>query len=106
LQGIQRDPERKLERWFYTDWLQSSWFQAMARKRGQREEALGEDSSGTLIQGVDESSESDLPSDFPSGNLLQPSFATPNPRFWSLDNPLVATAILISMVILLSLTIS
>ncbi|KAG2425661.1 hypothetical protein HXX76_013504 [Chlamydomonas incerta] len=99
LEAPQATQERKLERWFYTDWLQ---------QREKRRQRLGKPAAPAAASA---SSASASPSGNPNpedpyirenapynDDLLRPTVDTPTPRFLSLDNPLVATAALLTAV--------
>jgi hypothetical protein len=74
---------RRLERWFYTDWL---------RQREERRQRLqGKQSSAAA------NDEYDALPDASEGDLLKPAAETLTPRFLSLDNPIVATAALLAL---------
>ncbi|GAX82054.1 hypothetical protein CEUSTIGMA_g9482.t1 [Chlamydomonas eustigma] len=106
LKEVKSDPDRKLEQWFYTDWLRSSWFQAKMAREVQTEstaaniiiEATATDSSSSTSTSKDLSED-----EKPNPNLLQPTFETPTPSFWSLDNPIVAAMALISAGVVFSM---
>ena len=84
-QEVNNDPQRSLERWFYTDWLQSKWFKAKTAAGLKRTEGIpSSEGADGLLEGP------------PSDNLLKPTYETPTPSFWSLDNPIVAAAALIA----------
>ena len=84
-----QDAARAPERWFYSDWLKAGWFvKASARRAAASTPA---DAAAP-----------------PAPNAQQaevPAYTDTQPRFWSLDNPIVATgAALGSMVLLAALT--
>jgi len=110
LAEVNEDPERKLEQWFYTDWLRSSWFQARFGKRARAARSAADaaetsrvasrSSVGKPAEGGADTQLQGQPADDPlSGpanqDLLKPSYETPTPSFFSLDNPIVATAVLL-----------
>jgi len=106
LQEVQSDPGRKLEQWFYTDWLRSSWFQAMMARDDRRKPVSdATQNSQPPSTGSSTGSHNDVAvaeDEKANPNLLQPSFETPTPSFWSLDNPIVAAMVLISAGVALS----
>lgn len=101
----------RLERWFYTDWLQ---------QREKRRQRLGKPAASAAAAGSAASPAAASPTATPadasdggapspedpytgehvpySDDLLRPTVETPTPRFLSLDNPLVATAALLTLV--------
>lgn len=82
--------ERGLERWFYTEWLQT--------RQKKRQQAAG-GSTGTQAEAGEAggSKPAEGTTAQPSDNLLRPTVETPTPAFLSLDNPIVATAALIAL---------
>ena len=121
MQEVKGDPSRGMERWFYSDWLRSSWFQAQwtRQQRGAvqplpeepprsgealeepRQSEAGE--TAALLSSTAGRGEAEDPLDAPANrNLLQPSYDTPTPRFWSMDNPIVAAMTLIAALGLVS----
>lgn len=89
---------RQAERWFYTDWLNQ-----LSKRRALN--AWGNAGSPTAGSG----SSSGVPPLAPSSldgpadeNLLRPSYETPTPRFFSLDNPLIAAGAFIGGAVLLA----
>ncbi|KAG1665042.1 hypothetical protein FOA52_003218 [Chlamydomonas sp. UWO 241] len=118
-------PDRKLEQWFYTDWTRAPWFKAQAQARARAQQAADVsqpasevDASASANDAGASASEAstsactsvatgssgstephdraDLLSRPPSEDLLRPSYETPTPSFWSLDNPIVAAGALIA----------
>ena len=89
-----QDASRAAERWFYSDWLNASWFVKASAKRKARDVAA--DASAA-------SADAAAP---PTPDAQEePAYTDSQPRFWSLDNPLVATgAALGAMVLLATLT--
>ncbi len=81
---------RRLERWFYTDWL---------RQREERRRRRQEEQQPTA-QPADDPYGGAPPPEEP--NLLRPTASTPTPRFLSLDNPIVATGALLLLAALAS----
>ena len=86
-----QDPSRAAERWFYSDWLKSGWFVKASAKRQTAAASTPADAAAP-----------------PAPDGQQPEetgYTDTQPRFWSLDNPIVATgAALGSMVLLAALT--
>ncbi|GIL62859.1 hypothetical protein Vafri_17077 [Volvox africanus] len=95
---------RGLERWFYTDWLRQR--EERRRQRDQQRTPTAEDSSNTTAEDSSNTTAAGDPyvsSTQPEDpNLLRPPVSTPTPRFLSLDNPIVATAVLLALAALLS----
>ncbi|GLC41953.1 hypothetical protein PLESTF_000104100 [Pleodorina starrii] len=85
--------ERRLEVWFYSDWLRQR--QERRERRQQRQQPGGGADGGDApaASGTAEDPYDTTQPDDP--NLLRPSALTPAPRFLSLDNPIVATAALL-----------
>ena len=83
--------QRQLEKWFYTDWL---------RKREDRR-ARGRAQNGDLLGAASSAAFSEVASGAASEDEVDPGGA--EPAFLSLDNPLVATAVLLATVGLFSL---
>lgn len=115
LEELEGDKGRRLERWFYSDWLQQR-----AKRRQQRAQASAAAEAPTANQAAEgqqgsygaQSSQaadapsrraeegSSAPSPAPQSKqslLRPPSDATPTPRFASMDNPLVAAAALLAL---------
>jgi hypothetical protein len=93
-----QDASRAAERWFYSDWLSASWFVKASAKRKARDVAAGASAA---------SADAAVPADAasPPGVQEEPAYTDSQPRFWSLDNPLVATgAALGAMVLLATIT--
>jgi len=82
--------QRQLEKWFYTDWLRKREGRRM-RRRAQNGDVLDAASSAA----------SEVASRAASEDEVDPGGA--EPAFLSLDNPLVATAVLLATVGLFSL---
>lgn len=83
-QEVNADPERRAEQWFYANWLRSSWFKALSTRAKQVGSQPG--ASETVS-----AEEQQLLSAKANPNLFEPSFRTPTPNFFSLDNPILAT---------------
>lgn len=103
LVGLQQDPSsKKVERWFYTDYLrQLERRQELARGAAAKRAAAGSNATTVLQQQelVEEQQ--------PASNLQQepPQAAVDadkQPSFWSLDNPILATAALLGAIALVS----
>lgn len=77
--GSPSTEDRSIERWFYTDYMKQPWF-----KTPKQVEQTPEDVSSDRGRGVEGWRE-----------LLKPTISTPTPKFWSLDNPIVASLALI-----------
>jgi hypothetical protein len=85
--------------WFYSDWLNASWFVKASAKRKARDVAAGASASAASVP-LDAAAPPT-----PDAQEAEPAYTDSQPRFWSLDNPLVATgAALGGMVLLASLT--
>ncbi|PNH06813.1 hypothetical protein TSOC_006796 [Tetrabaena socialis] len=97
--------QRRLERWFYSDWLRQREARQQ-RLRQQRGGAAAPAAGAERLEGAQTEPEPDvyagLEGQRPDDNLLRPTAATPTPRFFSLDNPIVATAALLGVVGLLA----
>jgi hypothetical protein len=122
---LQQDPDKGVERWFYTDWLQQLQrrqqlaAQAAAKRAAASAEAPANAASvsaatndvaaplttqqqatagsGGAADGVASTSEQ------PQQQQQQPSppaepYVDKEPNFWSLDNPLLATAALLAVI--------
>jgi hypothetical protein len=113
LVNLQQNPNKQLERWFYTDWLQQ-----LQRRQGltqsaaaKRTAAAAEASRAADLhvagepeqQQQQQQQQTTLGSDNNSGPNLSSSLQEPQlhagavdddkqPSFWSLDNPILATA--------------
>ena len=83
LDGLADDKERGIEKWFYSEWLNKSWFQAAQRKRAEREAESS--AEGTAGETPDQGEYRDV-----------------QPRFWSLDNPVVFTGALVTGLIVVA----
>ncbi|KAG2496872.1 hypothetical protein HYH03_005272 [Edaphochlamys debaryana] len=101
--------QKKLERWFYTDWLRQRELRQQRRAQtaadsasastSQPQQAQAQAQNGTAGPGPVQDPYDNLPdSAGADDNLLRPTAATPTPRFLSLDNPIVATAALLLLV--------
>ena len=87
-----QDTARAAERWFYSDWLKAGWFvKASAKRKPAAPASTPADAAAPLAPDAQQPAE--------------PAYTDTQPRFWSLDNPIVATgAALGSMVLLAALT--
>ena len=84
-----QDPARAAERWFYSDWLKAGWFVKASAKR-----AAASAPADASAPPAPDAQQAEVP-----------AYTDTQPRFWSLDNPIVATgAALGSMVLLAALT--
>lgn len=131
LTDLQSNPERRVERWFYTDWLQqlSRRQQLSAAAAAKRAAAAAQQASSittaaaadmlpqaTVQQqqqqsaGQPEQQYASQPAPVDSSSQ-QPGPALPGvggdeddtmPSFWSLDNPILATALLLAGITLIS----
>ena len=82
-----QDAARAPERWFYSNWTQADWFVKASARRKARDAAAA-------APPAPDAQQSEVP-----------AYTDTQPRFWSLDNPIVATgAALGSMVLLAALT--
>ena len=68
--------DRSLERWFYSQYLNSSWFKRRMTPLNDSKE----------VKEVKEESWIDL---------LKPTVSSPTPNFWSLDNPILTSLVFI-----------
>ena len=107
LTSIEEDGQgRALERWFYTDWLKV--------RRGLRDRTRREASSSSLPNSSPDDRSTDTPMD-DSSTVMETDEVkverieerssldgTEAPAFLSLDNPLIATAIIIALGVLLA----
>ncbi|KXZ54263.1 hypothetical protein GPECTOR_5g352 [Gonium pectorale] len=105
------EQDRRLERWFYTDWLKR---REDLRQRKQQRGAAAAPSPASAAeapphqQASSEAGGAAAPPDPYDGrqpyneDLLRPSVDTPTPRFFSLDNPIVATGALLLLAGLVS----
>lgn len=107
---------RRLERWFYTDWLQQRQKRRDRLGRSVVAPAAATSTAASTAAGTEQGAGSGAgdtnevpgatadqaylqdPDPRVAGDLLRPTVDTPTPRFLSLDNPLVATALLIASV--------
>lgn len=108
LVGLQQDPSsKKVERWFYTDYLrQLERRQELARGAAAKRAAAGSNAT-TVLQQKQGSPEQLVEEQQPASNLQQepPQTAVDadkQPSFWSLDNPILATAALLGAIALVS----
>jgi hypothetical protein len=130
---IQADESRGLERWFYTDWLQqlSQRQQLAAQAAAKRAAAAASVTAAAQQQPQDASLAASLitaaPPAPPSAGQSSPSLQPPppaaaaggagpsepaeeeednkEPSFWSLDNPILATAAALSAMTLVSVVL-
>jgi hypothetical protein len=121
LQDLQQNPNKPLEQWFYTDWLrQLERRQQMAKAAAAKRATAGSAGPDTnlqqqaAIQGQTEM----LPQQGQRGPVLQNDSAEVSskrediasaeaeddkqPLFWSLDNPILATAAMLTAAALVS----
>ncbi len=99
-----QDDSRAVERWFYADWLNASWFKTANAKQQQRQQREG-DAAGTETTLSPPSADAPQPGVAGEGaGGEQEPYRDVQPNFWSLDNPIVATgALLCGMVALAAL---
>ena len=92
LDEIDSDQSRGVERWFYTNWLQAKWFKAAQKKRRESSAPAASDTAlqeGPALQEV-------ATEELPGGD---DEYKDTQPAFFSLDNPTVFTALLLSVII-------
>lgn len=96
LVGLQQDPSnKKVERWFYTDYLrQLERRQELARGAAAKRAAAG--STATTVE--EQQPASSLQQEPPQAAVD----ADKQPSFWSSDNPILATAALLGAIALVS----
>eukprot|EP00882_Tetradesmus_deserticola_P011446 GHRQ01012109.1.p1 GENE.GHRQ01012109.1~~GHRQ01012109.1.p1 ORF type:complete len:162 (+),score=43.76 GHRQ01012109.1:227-712(+) len=122
---LQQNPDKGVERWFYTDWLQQlQRRQQLEVQAAAKRAASTTESSATTANVVNTATTSDgagptvrQPPSTSSGLAADtapvaaeqqqpPPLAEPyvdtEPSFWSLDNPLLASAVLLAAVAVLS----
>lgn len=80
---LQNDSGRKLERWFYTDWLRQLQSAQKMGAQHRTHDANSAEGKDTISQNQQQSVDK-------------------QPYFWSLDNPILATAAIIGTVVLVS----
>eukprot|EP00239_Pterosperma_sp_CCMP1384_P005976 CAMPEP_0197855932 /NCGR_PEP_ID=MMETSP1438-20131217/27534_1 /TAXON_ID=1461541 /ORGANISM="Pterosperma sp., Strain CCMP1384" /LENGTH=204 /DNA_ID=CAMNT_0043471195 /DNA_START=302 /DNA_END=916 /DNA_ORIENTATION=- len=115
LEQIEGDESRVMERWFYTDWLQQKGRESERRERNKQRgkttkasaSTTTTPSTSTTVEAVSTGSQTQTPappSDSSSGadekEELEPFDETPyvaTPNFFSGDNPILVTAVLISL---------
>ncbi|CAG9460923.1 unnamed protein product [Pedinophyceae sp. YPF-701] len=106
LDDIEGDEERGLERWVYTDWLRQRQERANRRAASQARRAMdaatarSEEVERASLAAENGGAEDEVPEgyttkDAPEESLLKPAYETPMPAFFSLDNPLVTTTLLV-----------
>jgi hypothetical protein len=116
LNELQEDSGRELERWFYTDWLrQLQQRQQMARAAAAKRAAAAAVQPTTLTgsqQQAQQQERQHVPGETtpaqPSSSLQDPQTVGADveddkvPSFWSLDNPILATAAILAAIALVS----
>ncbi|KAI8465379.1 MAG: hypothetical protein J3K34DRAFT_525434 [Monoraphidium minutum] len=96
LEGLQSDPSRRLERWFYTDWLrQLERRQELARSAAAKRAAAAGGGGEQGLPAAQQEQEGAPPGGAAPGEA-ESEWADREPAFWSLDNPLIATAALVA----------
>lgn len=100
LNGLAGDTSRTAERWFYSEWLSSKWFQrGEARRRSAASDAASSAASPSASTAPD--AVPPLPSPPPPPAADEP-YRDVEPAFWSFDNPLVFTFTALSAVVALA----
>lgn len=108
LVGLQQDPSsKKVERWFFTDYLrQLERRQELARGAAAKRAAAA--SPATTVQQLqqhqqpEELVDQQQPASSLQQELPQDVYVDKQPSFWSLDNPVLATAALLGAIVLIS----
>jgi hypothetical protein len=109
LVGLQQDPGgKKVERWFFTDYLrQLERRQELARGAAAKRAAAA--STATTVQQPqqqhqqpEELVEQQQPASSLQQEPPQDVYVDKQPSFWSLDNPILATAALLGAIVLIS----
>ncbi|KIZ00637.1 hypothetical protein MNEG_7326 [Monoraphidium neglectum] len=100
LEEIQNDSDRGLERWFYTDWLrQLERRQEMARNAAAKRAAAlggGAAAGGGGAEGGTDAEQQRQQQQQKQEQQQQEDDGDRQPAFFSLDNPLIATAALVA----------
>lgn len=117
LLDLQANPDKQLERWFYTDWLQKlQRRQQMASAAAAKRAAAAAAASGSAAVQQDQQQQqpatttTEQPQRLEQQQQDQQQEGSPAaevyedkmPSFWSLDNPILATATLIAGAALVS----
>ena len=89
-----QDTARAAERWFYSDWLKAGWFVKASAKRAAAS-ATADAAAPSAPQGQEQP--------VPDAQQAEvPAYTDTQPRFWSLDNPIVATGAALGTMVLLA----
>lgn len=95
--------ERAVERWFYQDWLRSSWFLSLQRRAAARAAAAPAAEAGaTAPQSSAQSASGAQPpsqGEPPAADSVADDLEWAAANFWSLDNPLIAAPLLIGLAV-------
>lgn len=117
LQDLQQNPNKPLEQWFYTDWLrQLERRQQMAKAAAAKRAAGAGPESSLPQQAASQGQQEVLPQQWQRGAVLQDdpqelssrqddnaeAEVDKQPSFWSLDNPILATAAMLTAAALVS----
>jgi cobalamin biosynthesis Mg chelatase CobN len=104
LEDIQSDEGRAAERWFYTDWLRKLERQQEMAARGAARRASAAASAAAAVAGTEQQASTREPGAAAEQQQQQQQqqqaeveeYVDREPTFFSLDNPLLATAALIA----------
>ena len=84
-----KDAARAPERWFYSQWLKAGWFVKASAKRAAA--SAPADAAAPPSPDAQQPQQAEVP-----------VYTDTQPRFWSLDNPIVATGAALGSMVLLA----